>query len=210
MCRTQESGTNHTKWAPRRYALVRFPQKRLNACWANHPGTVRSGTERHGMVRFASKSTWTQYCIYVVIFAVVLFSRISAPSPKSWKYLCAKIVAYTVYGLTSWRKQCPLSHPPPPAPSPLSPDRTSWTRGTSHPWYSNLWTKKKKINIINKLFHIHVLKVIRAPFQKGLRLIASCTQVAIELRWISIVRLIATLCETGPWNVGKGSEIFRE
>ena len=37
----------------------------------------------------------------------------------------------------------------------------------------------------------------RAPFQKGLRLIASCTQFAIELRWISIARLIATLCETG-------------
>ena len=38
------------------------------------------------------------------------------------------------------------------------------------------------------------------PFHKGLRLIASCTQIAIELRWISIVRLIATLCETGPWH----------
>ena len=41
-------------------------------------------------------------------------------------------------------------------------------------------------------------KNTRAPFQKGLRLIASCTQFAIELRWISIVRLIATLCKTGP------------
>ena len=40
-------------------------------------------------------------------------------------------------------------------------------------------------------------------FRVKLRLIASCSQFAIELRWISIVRLIATLCETGPrspWN----------
>ena len=40
----------------------------------------------------------------------------------------------------------------------------------------------------------------RAPFQKGLRLIASFTRFAIELRLISIVRLIATLCKMGPWS----------
>ena len=40
----------------------------------------------------------------------------------------------------------------------------------------------------------------RAPFHKGLRLIASFlnTRFAIELRLKSIVRLIATLCEMGP------------
>ena len=41
-----------------------------------------------------------------------------------------------------------------------------------------------------------------APFQKGLRLITSFTRFAIELRLISIVRLIATLCETGPGGGG--------
>ena len=41
---------------------------------------------------------------------------------------------------------------------------------------------------------------IWTPFLKGLRLIASFTQFAIELRLISIIRLIATLCETGPWS----------
>ena len=41
-----------------------------------------------------------------------------------------------------------------------------------------------------------------APFQK-LRLIASFTRFAIELRLISIVRLIATLCEMGPWSACK-------
>ena len=42
-----------------------------------------------------------------------------------------------------------------------------------------------------------------APFHKELRLIASFlnTRFAIELQFISIVRLIATLCETGPWSV---------
>ena len=40
----------------------------------------------------------------------------------------------------------------------------------------------------------------RAPFHKELRLIANFlnTRFAIELRLISIVRLIVTLCETGP------------
>ena len=40
----------------------------------------------------------------------------------------------------------------------------------------------------------------RVAINRKLWLIASCTQFAIELRWISIVRLIATLCETGPWG----------
>ena len=50
------------------------------------------------------------------------------------------------------------------------------------------------------------LQVLQGPVSERvikLRLIASCTQCAIELRWISIVRLIATHCETGPrspWN----------
>ena len=41
---------------------------------------------------------------------------------------------------------------------------------------------------------------VRAPFHKGLRLIACFlhTRFAIELRLISIVRLIVTLCESGP------------
>ena len=48
---------------------------------------------------------------------------------------------------------------------------------------------------------------IRVPFQKGLRLIANFlnTRFPIDLRLISIVRLIATLCETGPCDIGKVS-----
>ena len=42
----------------------------------------------------------------------------------------------------------------------------------------------------------------RVAINRKLRLIASCTQFAIELRLISIVRLITTLYETGPrWGV---------
>ena len=40
----------------------------------------------------------------------------------------------------------------------------------------------------------------RVAINRKLRLIASSTQFAIELRLISIVRLIANLCETGPWK----------
>ena len=49
-------------------------------------------------------------------------------------------------------------------------------------------------------FDHHCLSKPRAPFHKGLRLIASFfnTQFAIELRFILIVRLILTLCEMGP------------
>ena len=45
----------------------------------------------------------------------------------------------------------------------------------------------------------------RAPYHKGLRLIAGFldTWIAIELRLMSIVRLIATLCETGPRSILK-------
>ena len=44
---------------------------------------------------------------------------------------------------------------------------------------------------------------LRAPFHKGLRLIASFlySRFSIELRLISIVRLIVTLYETGPWTI---------
>ena len=46
------------------------------------------------------------------------------------------------------------------------------------------------------------LNLIWAPFHKEFWLIASFlnTRFAIELRLISIVRLIATLCEMGPWG----------
>ena len=49
---------------------------------------------------------------------------------------------------------------------------------------------------------IHVA-IIRALFHKGLWLIVSFlnTWFSIELRLVSIVRLIITLCEAGPWSV---------
>ena len=40
----------------------------------------------------------------------------------------------------------------------------------------------------------------RVAINRKLQLIASYTQFAIELRLISIVWLIATLCEMGPWT----------
>ena len=48
------------------------------------------------------------------------------------------------------------------------------------------------------------------PFHKGLRFIPSClnTQFAIELRLISIVRLIAAICETGPGLCPCTSSLF--
>ena len=48
MCRTQVSGAKRAEWVPWRYilALVRFPQKRLNARKENHPGKVWSGAAR--------------------------------------------------------------------------------------------------------------------------------------------------------------------
>ena len=50
------------------------------------------------------------------------------------------------------------------------------------------------------------------PFHKGLRLIASFlnTRFAIELQLISIVRVIATICETGPrwWTVMSDGDVW--
>ena len=47
---------------------------------------------------------------------------------------------------------------------------------------------------------MRVIEQTMTPFHKGLRLIASFinTGFAIELRLISIVRLIVALCEMGP------------
>ena len=52
-------------------------------------------------------------------------------------------------------------------------------------------------------FSNKALANIRAPFHRGLRLISSLlnTRFAILLRLISIVQLIITHCETGPWGV---------
>ena len=47
----------------------------------------------------------------------------------------------------------------------------------------------------------HMKLPTRVPFQKGLRLIASYTRFAIELRLLSIVRLIATLSKNGALDL---------
>ena len=75
--------------------------------------------------------------------------------------------------------------PPPPPPyasdSEMTDDDRNGHRRPQRP-VSNIW----------------------APFHKGLRLIASFlnARFAIELRLISIVRLIVTLCETGHRSAG--------
>ena len=85
---------------------------------------------------------------------------------------------------------------------------SSSLHGMKHPCLKvptcNKWVCYEMCKWIQYRLWIHgdslMLYQTRAPFQKGLGVIASFlnTRFAIDLRLISIIRLIATLCETGP------------